>query len=1453
MASGQGSPETMQTVNDAYANAFEDALARAFGAAKSLRISGVRALRRALSCRILLLSLFFPSLFDSSITSVALGQLREPATAAAGIQSSRSALDSAARFDGQLRFVWGGQAARPMRGTLSISYGNLSAVQNLSQSIHSIGSFQNIAPNILQIDQSAATSFGGLDLRLECPLDAELLIRLENAGADPFEVRHPVRDLLSERTLESIDSQGTRIAIERMVFDAFRIESTPRLDVVTCGSTASVRAFGYRTPLKPGEYQLEVRLEGDQVAERILRQPVAVDKDGSFPTVDFQLPLPTVEGVYQLVAIMRPQRTLPSFYSAPEWIRRVEFVAFDPVKNPTEIQGWQTVTSQRFHEPWKEGVLDWLSPVAERTSRAIQSLSPLPGLSRNESPISHGKIWNVLLSPRQTGTDAASLNPNPTTSVNAAQSPCLKLEPNAWHAVPLGRLDITKPHRLTIRVPAPLPGDLSFSIRGDVKAWQAPNSLTSGLSDPIGNDYRIERQRGPLLPYLKGQADQPGTLQEEDSPEGSPAASTLSYSVLFWPPESESFLCLANTNERQPTYAYDFSVEVADLTQPTTLATQPVVQPASATEKHSATKNALDTIRCGVYIDKPLLHSMLGARRSSDSQGENKLESWSTTYTACERLVTALSDANVNLLIVKVQADGGCLFDSDVLHSTTKFDSGTFFADGRTPKIKDAVKLLMRCCARRDIQIVLSLDFEGPLPTGYSPESKRGRQAYSAARQTRDDGQTSVRINPLYDGFERYVTDSINELLVRYAEFESFAGIQIQVDRQSQFVFQGDRWGCHASDIAEFRRAQGMPDTANAPELSVRQLQSFLRWRAQHVTNLFSAIGKRVQNARSDTKLYVDLSRLWDSPLSQDDFREPTLLSRNPSQFLLSLGIDLAAWRSIPGVNIQRSTTISSRSGIDSNQWVRSIAREVAIGPELQTANQNQPFPEASSLIYERPDTVRIPIDSPDETEERLPTKRIFPFDLSPNTSPRTAILRHLACSNPTLVAAGSWLPNGSDLVELADLFAVLRERPTLPFQPAISVPKSKAHLRSTSMGSELQDVVVSIARDGQRTYLQIINLCPWEEKLTLLTSPSPQTPNVRTLGSVKDIDLAPVRTDAHWEWNFSLRRHEIRIFEIDDAELQVLDAVFAPSDQVMVAVGAHLRKLRNVLEECQDPTLQEEYLPLGGGFEEWNTPSSPQPKGWSISSLPNVRFLQSREFPHSGRSSIKIESQQPGDVPAWIQSQKFTPPKTGRLQVEVWMRCPTIESSTKVRLSLVGRKPNGERYESSRVFGGSNLDPTLRIANDWGPRPAMLDVGDIPLEEVDEVFVSIELIGSGSVWIDDVKLRQSWLHPSELRYMNSRLLLAEKELENNHLLAAHQLLESDWGRYLNRLHPAFQWPPLEAQAVSNETGQPMSTASKSQRNVEDVQPSWHDRSAWGRTSKLFEQMRRSMLKSWQR
>jgi hypothetical protein len=1433
MASGQGSPETMRTVTDAYARAF--GFARALGCAKALRILDTCALRRTVLCCAFLVLLFGPA-----IPPIAVGQ------------RSELSFDSSATFDGQLRFVWGGKSSRAMRGTLSVSYGNLTQVRNLSQSIHSIGSVQKVAPNILQIDQPVATSFGGLDLHLDCPLDAELLLRLENAGADPFEARYRLRDLLAERKLESIDSQGTRIAIERMVFDSFRIESAPKLDVVTCGSKASVQAFGYRTPLVQGAYQLEILLEGNQKTERILRQSVTVDKDGGFPAVDFELSVPAVEGVYQLVAIMRPQRTLPSFYSTPEWIRRVEFVAFDPAGQPSEIQGWDTVITQRFTESWQDGILEWFTPVAERTSKALQSLTSIPVLSKNESRVGNGNVWNVVVPAQSNNDGSTEFSSSEMAGINAAQFPCLKFEPNSWRAVPLGRLDTTKPHRLTIRAPAPLPGDLSFSIRGDIASWQDPSVSASGFSDPIGNDYRIERHRGPWVSHYQEPSDLAETLDQTDAPTKPADARLISYSVLFWPPESESFLCLANTNESEPTYAYDFAVEVANFTGLTNSSTQSVVKRASATQSVAKTENTVGTVGCGFYIDKPLLHSMLGARRSTDSQGENKLESWSTTYFACQRLVNALSDAKANLLILKVQADGGLLFDSDIINSTTRFDSGTFFTDGRTPSIKDAVKLLMQFCARRDIRVVLSVDYEGPLPSDYAPKSNQASNGLAATVQTRDDGQASERINPLSSSFDRYLTDSINELLARYAEFESFAGIQIQVDRLSQFVFKGDRWGFQVTDISEFRRARGTSYSENPADWTVQQLQSFLRWRAQRIAERIRSINERVSSARPGAKLFVDLSRLWDAPLSREDFREPNSLSRNPSQFLLSLGIDLAAWQAIPGLGIQRSTTISSRRGIDADQWVRSIARKVAIGPQLHTANQAQPFPNSLAFVYEQPDTVRVSIDSHGEKQERLLAKSMFPFDLSPFNASRVAILRHLACSNPQLVAVGSWLPNGADLLELADLYAILRERPLLPFQPAIPIPDSKVRLQSSGLRSEPQDVIVSIARDQQNTYLQMINLCPWEEQLTLLTNPLTRSPRVRALGSGDRFDQAPVQTEDHWQWNFSLRPFEIQILEIGDTDLQVLDAVFAPSDQVMVAVGDQLRNLRKVLEECQDPTLRDEYYPLEGGFEEWEPNSKPQPKGWSISTLPNVRFQQSREFPHSGRSSVKVESQQPGNVPAWIQSQKFAPPRTGRLQIEVWMRCPTIESTTKVRVSLFGRNSNGERYESSKVFGGSNADPALRIANDWGPRPALLDVGDIPIEEVDEVFVSIELLGTGSVWIDDVKVRQSWLHPSELRYMNSRLLLAEKELENNHLLAAYQLLESDWGRYLNRLHPAFQLPPLEIQE-SNEARQAKSTVSKSQPAFGKEQESWRDRSAWGRTSKLFEQMRRSMLKSWQR
>ena len=158
-----------------------------------------------------------------------------------------------------------------------------------------------------------------------------------------------------------------------------------------------------------------------------------------------------------------------------------------------------------------------------------------------------------------------------------------------------------------------------------------------------------------------------------------------------------------------------------------------------------------------------------------------------------------------------------------------------------------------------------------------------------------------------------------------------------------------------------------------------------------------------------------------------------------------------------------------------------------------------------------------------------------------------------------------------------------------------------------------------------------------------------------------------------------------------------------------------------------------------------------------------------------------------------------------------------------------------GKKFEEALDLS-PGADPRV-LANDWGTQPATLNVADIP-KEVNELFVAIELIGRGRVWIDDVEVLQSWLHPDERIYLQGSMFVAKQKLAENNPFPAEQLLGSHWGNYLS------QFQPMESN----------STASRSQRldAAKEVEDNAKDQ-GWNEKPNLFQQLRDSMRERWRR
>jgi len=251
-----------------------------------------------------------------------------------------------------------------------------------------------------------------------------------------------------------------------------------------------------------------------------------------------------------------------------------------------------------------------------------------------------------------------------------------------------------------------------------------------------------------------------------------------------------------------------------------------------------------------------------------------------------------------------------------------------------------------------------------------------------------------------------------------------------------------------------------------------------------------------------------------------------------------------------------------------------------------------------------------------------------------------------------------------------------------------------------------------------------------------------------------------------------------------------------------------------------------------GGDFENWV--DDLRPFGWTVSSLPQVTIRQEKSLPHSGASCVVIENNNQSQVSAWIQSEKIRIPESGRLVVNAWVRAPSAGNQPHVlRLSLIGRTRDGRRYQRSHQFG---TQPNASdVAIDWGKRPVMLFVTDLPSAELSELHVAFDLVGPGKVWVDDIQALEAYLSPDERIQIRGQIFLAKEKLRDNNAFPAEQVLNSHLARYL-------------ASIKSKPT---MQTPVNTQQFVEPEKATSGNR--WNNSPPILQQLRESMRERWQK
>ncbi len=1261
-----------------------------------------------------------------------------PIAAHADDEEKNAPVGSQTDLNFELRVVWGGGTPRSFAGQVSVDEGSIRSVRNLSLQTDAVGTITQIEKDRLQISDTSPSAFGGADIRVIARPSALLRFQFNDPVTNKWvETTLPIAEILQGNWVRNLDDRGNRIAAERLIHDKLRLKSNEEKTVYATASNWSGTVEGYRTGLAAGEYLLQASLIDEAtggVVNKGDEKSITVNELGSFDQAFVEVSLPNAEGAYSVEIHIQKKRFLNALVSTPPALkRRIELVTFDFRANPSRIEKWTPVaTVDPIASQWWTR-LNWLPSFGGNSA-----IPQIPGLADStRRPVSSG----------------------PQSIRKVGESSYISLQPASWQAYPLTIEHPGQPHRLRVTLPADQPQKLAISVR-DFHGNGEPSALNIDTG-------MILSQRMIQQSIRNGQT-------------------SIEYEILFWPRSTHPYALLLNADAKMDASFGVLHLDVAELaTYSPVKETLPSAldKTFSAKEKPPAEKRLV-----ALYLNKPLIADAFGAQRSIDPQTRRPLESWMTWHQAAARLTQYLEHAGYNALILNVMSDGGTLLPSSRMTPSHRYDSATFFTDGRSPDIKDVIELLCHHFDRSNLKLILAFDFDNRLPeleklNAAAPieglyQIDLDGNGWQAENQS---GLRRVLYNPLSPQFQREIEQIVRQISSRYASHACFGGLAFELGANSHLMFAGDRWGYDEATLARFEASSGakLPrgeSLANVMRGAVRL--HYISWRAKELSEFYERMATAIRQNKSDAKLILDPLPLWQQPPTEHDFIDPSAIARNSIDLLMATGIDSDWIKQRPTIALLRGHIENMSKESPGFDWLARLSTDPGVESAMTGNCQGTAIMEGTSPL---------PIE---EAAKLLGASTsgslgyIYPLFADESNGRCKRIIEQLYREDAITVADGGWMPLQGEWTELKQLRKILLALPSVPMSiSSIDKGDSNIRVRTTVVNND--------------TYLQVINNAPWPERISMDVHVAGATGLVEVLGkpdlrlntSASQPPSSRIKAASNIKratlWQFDIGPYELIAIKVSDPQFRLIGFAHATDADVLTELKREIEELENRVRRIADHSPLRG-LGLQGDFEQWT--ANQTPVGWTLSSLPGVRIDAERALPHSGQSCIMLENRNPAPVQAWIESDAIQIPNSGRMVVEAWVRASPIEASPLVRLSVQGRTKDGRGFERSQEFGRK---PGGEIPADWGKRPLALHIADIPKDDLVQLKVAIDLVGSGRIWVDDVQAYETYLTPDERLRIDSQLFLAKRELPKNNAFAAEQAVASHWARYLTQLDQA--------------------------------------------------------------
>lgn len=907
----------------------------------------------------------------------------------------------------------------------------------------------------------------------------------------------------------------------------------------------------------------------------------------------------------------------------------------------------------------------------------------------------------------------------------------------SWEAYPLPINHPGQAHVLEIEYPSDVPQAMGISLI-------EPNA--AGAVVPIGLDS--------------------GVYVSDEEAENPPALAR--HRVVFWPRTKTPLVLISNRRQGARAVFGKISVFSAPQSQFSMLSlirtgAGNVLPPAFADGQKP------ERLWAG-YLDRPLFAENFSAPESLDPVNRRSLDDWNTFYQGAGRLVTYVRHVGFSGMMVSAYADGSAIYPSQLLQSTPRYDTGLFFSSGQDPQRKDVLELLFRMFDRENLTLVPALQFAAPLPE-LEQLRRRDDPESVGLEWIGPDGQSWVAtqgaqlgLAPYYNVFHPSVQEAmvkvVRELAIRYAAHESFGGVALQLSPDSFALLPGDDWGYDDRTIALFERDTKLRVPGSGPErfaarskfLMGQGRAAWLQWRAEKLAVFHRRLRDEIDSRREGAKLYLAGGTMLENRQTKTRLR-PTLPRRATlDEALLELGIRPQAHRDDAGIVLLRPQSLKPHAPAQSlahSDW------ESLLAPG-ETDRLFGGGAVSGSLFFHEPQKARLSSFDAKSPFGTSNTHTWLVSQMSPSGDRnRRRFIHAIAALDAQEMFDGGWLlPLGQEDA-LREVVSTYRQLPAQRFE---------------TVSGEFQPLTIrTLSRDGQ-TYLYLVNDSPWEVGATLMLD-LPADCTLEKLGESRIGTLT--RSPGGSQWRLMLKPYDLVAAKFSSPRVAVRQAQVSMSDQVPLALQRRIRDLGARVRALGTP------LPLAvlenPGFEL--PASGNEVPGWTTT-LPKGATLQvDTNQRAAGAQSIKLTS---SGANVRVVSGAFAPPATGRLSIEVRLRCESQERPPSLRLFVEGdlREGKFEPYGVIPAVGAGATAP-----GEW--MSYSFPISYLPSEGLESIKVGFELLGRGEVWIDDFQVYDLAFEKTE-RYELSKLIsLASVELEKRQFADCSQLLESYWPQFL--------------------------------------------------------------------